>query len=82
MLNNLGSTNSNWTDGNFDGAATVDLNDLNDVLNNLGVTFAGNATILAAEALLQAAPSNVPEPASLASAALLSLHLLRGKLTT
>ena len=66
VLNHLGTTTPNWTNGNFDHAATINLNDLNDVLNNLGVSFANNATVLAAEALLQASPSTpIPEPACL-----------------
>ena len=68
VLNNLGTTTSAWTSGNFDGAASVNLNDLNDVLNNLGTSYAGNATVLAAEALVAAAPT--PEPTTLALLAL------------
>ena len=65
VLNNLGTPTAAWTNGNFDGAPTIDLNDLNDVLNNLGVSYAGNATVLAAERLVQSSSSSVPEPASL-----------------
>ena len=78
VLNNLGTTSSAWTSGNFDGAATIDLNDLNDVLNNLGVSYAGNATVLAAEALIAATPT--PEPGSLAILALAPLAMRRRKL--
>jgi hypothetical protein len=38
VLSNLGSTTSLWTNGNFDGAPTIDLTDLNDVLNHLGTS--------------------------------------------
>ena len=70
VLNHLGTTTANWTDGNFDHAATIDLNDLNDVLNNLGVNNANNGTVIAAEALLQASPDTpIPEPATLALSA-------------
>jgi hypothetical protein len=40
VLSNLGSVTSAWTDGNFDGASTIDLTELNDVLNNLGQSAA------------------------------------------
>ena len=76
VLNNLGTTTSLWTNGNFDGAATIDLNDLNDVLNNLGASYATNSTVLAAESLLQAAPTPTPEPASLALVAGATLALM------
>ncbi len=36
VLNNFGSATSNWTSGNFDGAASIDLTDLSDVLNHFG----------------------------------------------
>ena len=50
--------------GNFDGAATIDLNDLNSVLNSLGTSFANNAAVLDARQLVaQSTPT--PEPASL-----------------
>ena len=75
VLNNLGTANSAWTAGNFDNAATVDLNDLNDVLNNLGVSFAGNASVLAAEALIAATPT--PEPTTLALLAFAAPLFLR-----
>ncbi len=39
VLNNFGSTSSDWTSGNFDGAATIDLTDLSYVLNNFGATL-------------------------------------------
>ena len=65
VLNNLGATTSAWTSGNFDGAVTINLNDLNDVLNNLGVSYAGNASVIAAESLV-AGGTAAPEPASLA----------------
>ena len=43
VLNNFGTTNANWTAGNFDGSATIDLTDLSDVLNNLGLSAAGTS---------------------------------------
>ena len=38
ILNHFGQQTPNWTDGNFDGAATIDLTDLSNVLNNFGVS--------------------------------------------
>ena len=75
VLNNLGTTTSAWTSGNFDGAATINLNDLNAVLNNLGVSYAGNASVVAAEALIAATPT--PEPTTLALLALAAPLFLR-----
>jgi hypothetical protein len=67
---------SNWTDGNFDNAATIDLTDLNDVLNNLGLTFANPTQLPITNYQLPVSPTSAPEPASLlmlgASALLLS----------
>ena len=57
VLNNFGTTTPKWTDGNFDGAATIDLTDLSDVLNNFG--FNGAAPATAGTSL------PTPEPASL-----------------
>ena len=58
--------NSNWTSGNFDNAPTIDLSDLNDVLNNLGTT------LLSSSFSTQNSPFTIPsapEPASLPSRA-------------
>ena len=63
VLNDFGSTTSNWTSGNFDGAASIDLTDLSDVLNNFGATNP-NASDEAAGGGLKAALAT-PEPASL-----------------
>ncbi len=63
ILNNLGTTTSDWTRGNFDGAPTIDLNDLNDVLNHLGTGYAPAPSIQYADSLLAA--SSVPEPSTL-----------------
>ncbi len=80
VLNNLGTASTLWTSGNFDGAATIDLNDLNDVLNNLGRTYANANAVVAAEALVGATPSNVPEPASIGIAGVgIGALLLRRK---
>ena len=38
VLNNFGSSNANWSQGNFSGTPTVGLTDMGDVLNNLGQT--------------------------------------------
>ena len=62
VLNNLGTTNSNWTAGNFDGATTIDLNDLNDVLNNLG-TSATIPTVVIAQSSAPVTPTTTPTPA-------------------
>ena len=40
VLNHFGMINAGWTNGNFDGLATVDLTDLADVMNNFGKTSA------------------------------------------
>ncbi len=48
------------SDGNFDAASTIDLNDLNDVLNNLGTSLSNSAEAVAARAIAAA-----PEPYSL-----------------
>jgi hypothetical protein len=45
VLNNFGTATSNWTNGNFDGAATVDLTDLSDVLNNFGASSAVSGVV-------------------------------------
>jgi hypothetical protein len=71
VLNNLGTTNANFTSGNFDGAPTIDLTDLNDVLNNLGAGSANPGAQTADTSLLFIAArpdpnvTLVPEPASL-----------------
>ncbi len=64
VLNNLGTTTSNWSAGNFDGAPTIDLTDLNDVLNNLGTSLPSAASVVA-----------TPEPAGLALLAVGALLL-------
>ncbi len=81
VLNNLGSANTDWTHGNFDGNPAIDLNDLNAVLNNLGNSYANSSAALAAEAMLQASPDTpIPEPASLTMAGgSTALLLLRRK---
>jgi hypothetical protein len=71
VLNNLGTTQSNWTDGDFDGQPTIDLTDLNDVLNNLGSSFPNNGASIAPPA-----PAPAPEPASLLLVSLTALPLL------
>jgi hypothetical protein len=80
VLANLGSTASSFTSGNFDGAATIDLTDLNDVLNNISTSIpAGNLTMAIAA---RPAPdvSVVPEPASfLLSLPVLAVMLRRRK---
>jgi hypothetical protein len=57
VLSHLGSTTSLRANGNFDGAATIDLTDLNDVLNNLGTGVSAPSA---------AAITTTPEPMSLA----------------
>jgi hypothetical protein len=66
VLANLGTTTSLRSNGNFDGAATIDLTDLNDVLNNL--TPAPTSVTATASA---------PEPASLSLLAMGTLLLTR-----
>lgn len=72
VLNHLGVATTSWSNGNFDGAATIDLNDLNDVLNNLGTSVPSGANIVAfSEMLLAGAtPVATPEPTSLGILAL------------
>ena len=81
VLNHLGTATLAWTSGNFDGAATIDLNDLNAVLNNLGVSYAGNATVIAAEGLV-AGNAQTPEPGSLAMLGIATLFLPRRRQKT
>ncbi|MGN6369338.1 MAG: beta strand repeat-containing protein [Phycisphaerae bacterium] len=62
VLNHFGESTSNWTDGNFDYAATIDLTDLSDILNNFGLVNTGaNSVSLGGGAVA------APEPASLAA---------------
>ncbi|MGN6368874.1 MAG: beta strand repeat-containing protein [Phycisphaerae bacterium] len=69
VLNHFGLTTNAWTDGNFDGAATINLTDLSDVLNNFGVSNPNGAA---------AAPASpTPEPTSLALLALAAPALLK-----
>ncbi|HUO10407.1 MAG TPA: hypothetical protein VM008_19025 [Phycisphaerae bacterium] len=77
VLNHFGQTTANWTDGNFDGAATIDLTDLSAVLNNFGrsVPQGSIATPSATQTLAMAAP----EPTSLAILAGAAPVLLRRK---
>ena len=70
VLNNFGSTTSNWTAGNFDGAATIDLTDLSDVLNNFG---ASNPNPMSANG---GGATAAPEPASLAFAGIVLAALI------
>ncbi len=80
VLNNLGTTNANWTSGNFDGATTIDLTDLNDVLNNLGTTYASPSTAVSSFSIPNSSfnilPTPTPEPTSLLLSALATLPLL------
>jgi hypothetical protein len=57
-------------DGNFDGAATIDLTDLNAVLNNLGVSTTGSGG--SAQIVVAA-----PEPASVGVVGIAGLLLMR-----
>ncbi|MGN6366669.1 MAG: glycosyl hydrolase [Phycisphaerae bacterium] len=74
VLNHFGTATANWTDGNFDNAATIDLTDLSNVLNNFGLS---NPSLSAqgtfATSGSPATPA--PEPASLAVAATAGLLL-------
>lgn len=63
VLNHFGTQTPNWTDGNFDGAATIDLTDLSHVLNNFGLTNP-NATSVSGVPVAGLSTA-VPEPASL-----------------
>jgi hypothetical protein len=60
VLNNFGATTSAWSSGNFDHAATIDLTDLSDVLNNFGLSNPNASSVGGA------AVGAAPEPASLA----------------
>ncbi|MGN6366668.1 MAG: beta strand repeat-containing protein [Phycisphaerae bacterium] len=74
VLNHFGTAAPNWTDGNFDNAATIDLTDLSDVLNNFGTTnpypFGAAGPTFNAPAV-----AVTPEPAPLALFALALLPL-------
>ncbi|MGN6371322.1 MAG: PEP-CTERM sorting domain-containing protein, partial [Phycisphaerae bacterium] len=67
----FGLTTPNWTDGNFDGAATINLTDLSDVLNNFGVTNPSPSGATAGGNIVA-----TPEPASLALLGLGAVGLL------
>ncbi len=69
VLNNFGAAILAWTSGNFDDAPTIDLTDLSDVLNNFGLSNPNPSSQLAA--------TPIPEPASLAFAALPLFLFLR-----
>jgi hypothetical protein len=69
VLSHFGMTTPEWTNGNFDGAATIDLTDLAAVLNNFNLTNP-NATDVGGGAIAAA-----PEPAS-ATALLIAAPLL------
>ncbi|MGN6371258.1 MAG: autotransporter-associated beta strand repeat-containing protein [Phycisphaerae bacterium] len=64
VLNNFGVTTSEWTSGNFDGAATINLTDLSDVLNNFGVTNP-NAALDTVAAVSGGKIAATPEPGTL-----------------
>jgi autotransporter-associated beta strand protein len=64
VLSHLGATTPDWTSGNFDGATTIDLTDLNDVLNHLGQSITVPTEHLASQSL------PTPEPTTLALLAL------------
>ena len=68
VLNHFGQTTPNWTDGNFDYAATIDLTDLSDVLNNFGATLPNPSGVGGVQA--------TPEPTSLALLTLSAATLL------
>ncbi|HUO10000.1 MAG TPA: rhamnogalacturonan lyase B N-terminal domain-containing protein [Phycisphaerae bacterium] len=72
VLNNFGSTSSNWSSGNFDGNPTIDLTDLSYVLNNFGTSLsAATATTATAATATGSALSTPPaDTASPTSAAL------------
>ncbi|MGN6369742.1 MAG: hypothetical protein ACTHN5_15900 [Phycisphaerae bacterium] len=53
VLNHFGMATSAWTDGNFDGAATINLTDLSDVLNHFGTT-----SVLTGAAVAEPASTN------------------------
>jgi hypothetical protein len=73
VLNHFGQNTANWTSGNFDGAATIDLTDLADVLNNFGKTVTTGSVVGGG------AVTATPEPASLAMLAGGAWMLLRRK---
>jgi hypothetical protein len=64
LLNNYNKTSMVWTDGDFNGDATVNVADLTLLLNNYNKTFGAVA-----------ASSVVPEPSSLVLLATLSALL-------
>jgi hypothetical protein len=73
VLNHFGATTPAWSSGNFDYSPTVDLTDLSDVLNNLGLTnLAASADVSPTVTL-----DPTPEPASFAILALTVPLLVR-----
>jgi hypothetical protein len=62
VLSHFGSATSAWSSGNFDGAATIDLTDLADVLNNFGTNNPNASDVTSG------VPAAAPEPGSLAGA--------------
>ena len=65
VLTQYGSTNMDWTTGDFNGDGKVDINDLTIVLTNYGQSVGASAGIKA-----------VPEPASLALLGIGAIALL------
>ena len=57
VLNHMGNSTPNWTDGNFDHAPSIDLTDLSAVLNNFGLTYSSPR--------INASVTPAPEPATL-----------------
>ncbi|MGN6369672.1 MAG: hypothetical protein ACTHN5_15540, partial [Phycisphaerae bacterium] len=71
VLNNFGKQSPLWTDGNFDGAATLNLTDLSFVLNNFGASLPSPAitpTLITTTPTTQSptpTPTPAPAPATL-----------------